>query len=489
MKDNIANVLEDFEKLAYKILMWVILVPKTIIKVTLDPGFVPGYVRGELASEKGKQFDEYISPMLLYLGVTLIPAIAIYFIPVFGISVETPQNDPTLRYNAYIFRNGEFINALNQPGEFIPLTGEGNIKATSDPDPISYYQVELRAEVTTKGDIRNNVDAFYWEVWVCGNLNSDGACSYDTFLFGQVHDQEKGLSNFGPDEYGTPIEIYRESSQYTIIEDDTSRNRVLDSFLVDIIPVESLVIVKFANYDPDTPERLLEYYESKWVVTPSNAMPPGVSYKEYNVAGNKGSDVVNIPGLGFYEVREVGESNEERIDLAKRLESSDTIILGLLLLLPPLLLATVVGIFTGADRSFGEESLKEHFYAQCYYFVPVGMAFWASYYSINFHANDVLLPQRVLFIPLIMAMVWFVVVEIYSIADELENKSKVRALLMFLSCVLLMGGVLYVRGEFLRNYDLVRISSIWAYPIVGLLLVLGVIYNQTKKIRKRRKKV
>ena len=485
MKDSLVNVLEDFEKLAYKILMWVILVPKTVIKIVLDPGFVPGYVRGELKGEKGRQFDEYISPMLLYLGVTLLPAIAIYFIPAFGMKVETPQNDPVLHYDAFIFQNGEFISAFSQPEVFIPLTGEGE----NTPTPILYYQIELRAEVTTKGDTRNNIDAFYWEVSTCGNLNSEGACSYDAFLFGQLHDQKMGLSNFFPGKNGVPTEVYSEPSQYTIIENDKSRNRVTDSVLIDIPSVESLLIIKFANYDPELPDRKLEFYESRWVITPSNSMPPGISYNEYDLAESGGLDVgLDVPGFGLLETRNADESEEERVNLAKRLESSETIILGLLLLLPPLLLAGAVGIFTGPDRSFGEESLKEHFYAQCYYFVPVGMAFWATYYSVNYHANDILFPQRVLLIPLALALIWFVVVEIYSIADVLNSRSNLRAFFLLLGCILVMGLVVYASGEFSKDYDLIRISSIWAYPTVGLLLVLGVIYNQAKKFRKLRKK-
>lgn len=46
MKDNIANVLEDFEKLAYKILMWVILVPKTVVKVVVDRVSCPNTCAG-----------------------------------------------------------------------------------------------------------------------------------------------------------------------------------------------------------------------------------------------------------------------------------------------------------------------------------------------------------------------------------------------------------------------------------------------------------
>lgn len=491
MKDSLVNVLEDFEKLAYKILMWVILVPKTVIKIVLDPGFVPEYVRGELGSEKGRQFDEYISPMLLYLGVTLLPAIAIIIIPAFGMKMETPQTATDLVYNAFFLRGDEYISAFSQPETFfIPVTGEGeSLTIPEEQTPIDFYQIELRTSVTTKGDTRNNVDAFYWVVSGCGKKNSEGACSYDTFYYGELHDQSRGFKAFLPDENGTPTEFYSEPSQYTIIEGDESRNRVIDSVSLTFPTEEILVTVNFVNYNPDSPERPLEFYESRWVVTPSLFLPPGVSFNEYDLTASSGLDAgLDVPGFGFLETRNADESEEERVNLAKRLESSETIILGLLLLLPPLLLAGAVGIFTGPDRSFGEESLKEHFYAQCYYFVPVGMAFWATYYSVNYHANDILFPQRILLVPLALALIWFVVVEIYSMADVLNSRSKVQAFFLLLGCILAMGLVVYASGEFSKDYDLIRISSIWAYPTVGLLLLLGVIYNQTKKFRKRTKK-
>lgn len=47
MAKSIFTVLQDFEKLVYKILMWVILIPKTIVAVVLDPIWFREYVKGE----------------------------------------------------------------------------------------------------------------------------------------------------------------------------------------------------------------------------------------------------------------------------------------------------------------------------------------------------------------------------------------------------------------------------------------------------------
>lgn len=494
MKDSLVNVLEDFEKLAYKILMWVILVPKTVIKVILDPGFVPAYVHGELASEKGKQFDEYISPMLLYLGMTLLPAIAIYFMPAFGLDMLTQQDNPDFYYDAIILKDGVYVSAFDQAESFlIPVTGGVENNSNADmPTLIEWYTTEFRANVTTKGDTQGNDHVFSWTIWGCGNKSEDGSCSYDEFSYGEVHDQNKGLTVFVSGENSNPVEFFSDPNQISIQEKD--RNHVEDSFLPNFIPGEYLVTVQVVSYDPDSPETYVEFYEAGEVFAATESMPAAIYYLGdfSNITGgllDVFNDQTGLPGFDFLNTqRSQNSDGVESTTLAKRLESSETIFLGLLLLLPPLLLAAAIGIFTGPDRSFGEESLKEHFYAQCYYFVPVGMAFWASYYSWNYHTFDIPFPADFLWMPLLLALLWFVVVEIYAIADSLDSKSKFRAFSLLMGCILVMTMFMFLGNEFSRNYNLIRESAILAYPIAGLLLVLGVIYNQTRKLRKRRKK-
>ena len=87
--NNIIGFLESIEKLAYKILLWVILIPKTIIQITINPSWAPGYIKGELQQEKSP-FDEYISPIVLLLIVALIPAMVFNFLPVFGTTISSP---------------------------------------------------------------------------------------------------------------------------------------------------------------------------------------------------------------------------------------------------------------------------------------------------------------------------------------------------------------------------------------------------------------
>lgn len=67
---HIINILKGIENLAVELLLWIIYIPKTIFKIIKDPYWVPGYVDAEL--EKADKFTNYMSPILLYLGTTVI---------------------------------------------------------------------------------------------------------------------------------------------------------------------------------------------------------------------------------------------------------------------------------------------------------------------------------------------------------------------------------------------------------------------------------
>ena len=72
---NLANILEDIEKLAYDIILSFVLVPKTLIKVIFEPDWFPEYVAQELKRKEEKRFDEYASPILFMILIALVPYI------------------------------------------------------------------------------------------------------------------------------------------------------------------------------------------------------------------------------------------------------------------------------------------------------------------------------------------------------------------------------------------------------------------------------
>ncbi|HKY52846.1 MAG TPA: hypothetical protein VJM08_01015, partial [Anaerolineales bacterium] len=112
---NISDFLDEIERLAYKILLWVLLVPKSLLKIIFEPNWVPGYVRDELKGESREAFDKYMSPVVLFLIVTLIPALLYSYIPTVGMSVAQPQplTEGDLR-NMVLTVNGTFISSTSR---------------------------------------------------------------------------------------------------------------------------------------------------------------------------------------------------------------------------------------------------------------------------------------------------------------------------------------------------------------------------------------
>ena len=67
---NIINILKGIENLAIELLLWIIYIPKTLFKIIKDPYWVPDYVSDELKNDD--KFTNYMSPVLLYLGNSVI---------------------------------------------------------------------------------------------------------------------------------------------------------------------------------------------------------------------------------------------------------------------------------------------------------------------------------------------------------------------------------------------------------------------------------
>lgn len=460
MNDSIINILEDFEKFVYKLLMWVILIPKTILKVILHPEFVPEYIQGELKSEKGKQFDEYISPVLLYLGITLIPAVAIYLLPAFGMSLLTPQDDLNLYLDTVVIKEGEYYSITDPSIQLNDPTGKESYE-------VAWHDMEFMAEAVTKSDTSILYHRFTWEVWQCGTKNDDGSCSFDKFYFGEIHDEQLGIAYF--DSVDADIaEADWSPGSYIYFPD---RNSVSDNFYLSLGPGEYVISVSMSNFDGNEPESIIENY-SAWVSVsaPSNSSSGQATFTNGTTAS----------------LNSRNEEDQNQDTLADRLQSGETITLGLLLLLPPLLLAVAISVFMQAVPSLGEENLKEHFYSQCYYLVPPGLAFWAWYYSSAFHTPDIHFSAEYLWVPLALAILWFIVVEVNALALALPSKSKLKAFLILSGCLVTMFVILIVVAFFSENYNLIREAAILSYPAAGILLTISILVSWYKK-RKEKK--
>lgn len=506
MKDSFVNLLEDFEKLVYKVLMWVILVPKTIIKITIDVGFVPEYVRGELKSEKGKQFDEYISPILLYLGVTLLPAIAISMLRPTGLEVKSYLDDPALMFYKIVKLDDGLYYAASDPYVVSLLQnptadGEGAAKVL---DNFVGYDLELKGVLTTIADIYYQNHVFTWFAYECGNTTDNGNCKFDVLSYGERHDYYNGNVCYRGTRYeaeifaGSPdddmcVDLSSDISDssnwppnYSIeFFESEPGARVSDTFYmyIDAKEREYKVDVFVDSFDQNG--KIVESYKTAILIT---RLPNELFFTPIDNSSSLRETSAD-PFLALFEQDgEVGNENEPSLSLTDRLEQSETIFVGLGLLLPPLFFAGAIGLFMGAKPSLSEEALKEHFYAQCYYFTPVGLAFWAWYYTSYFHTQDILLPRNILWIPFALALLWFFVVELLSIAETLPTRSKLKAFFIFWGCIFFMGLLVWLVAQLRSNSDWLRESAIWSYFVAGVLLAIGLAYNQIRNLRKKKRK-
>lgn len=507
MKDSFVNLLEDFEKLVYKVLMWVILVPKTIIKITIDVGFVPEYVRGELKSEKGKQFDEYISPILLYLGVTLLPAIAISLLKPTGLELKSYQDDPTIYFDEIVKLDDGLYYGASDPYivSLLQNPATDGIETSKIIDSFIGYELELQAVLTSIADARNQAHVFDWYIYECGNQSGNGTCMFDVLWDGARHDQNMGAACYQgtveateyyggsqdePECINTSSEAFNHPENWNWlpnyfleVTEDSSRVKVTDMYYMFIdANVKEYKVDLYAN-SFDQNGSPVEAYKSTSLIRQIGS--------ELYITSNGDSSYLREtsvdPIISLFEADgEVGK--EPSLSLTDRLEQSETIFVGLGLLLPPLFFAGAIGLFMGAKPSLSEEALKEHFYAQCYYFTPVGLAFWAWYYTSYFHTQDILLPRNLLWIPFALALMWFFVVELLSIAETLPSRSKLRAFFIFWGCIFFMGLLVWLGAQLRSNSDWLRESAIWSYFVAGVLLAIGLAYNQARNLRKKKRK-
>lgn len=79
-------------ELLYELLLWLILIPKTAIRIALSRNWVSEYIETELVKEPDKQFDDYTPPIIFFIVLAVIPFIS--SIPI--LSLIDPDS-PSLR--------------------------------------------------------------------------------------------------------------------------------------------------------------------------------------------------------------------------------------------------------------------------------------------------------------------------------------------------------------------------------------------------------
>ena len=70
---NLISIIRSIEELIVEVMLWFIIIPKTMAKILTSPGWAVDYVVAELARPADQRFDEYLSPVMLWLLVAVVP--------------------------------------------------------------------------------------------------------------------------------------------------------------------------------------------------------------------------------------------------------------------------------------------------------------------------------------------------------------------------------------------------------------------------------
>jgi len=415
---DFVGFLEGAEKLAYKILVWIILIPKTLWHTIVNPGWVPGYINKELSHEKSA-FDEYVSPIILLLVVALVPTLIIFILPDLDLGISSPaESEPSIQRHVKFEAEATFISASN-----------------------------------------NMRDQYTWYVEM---IETDGAggVSYDEYGYPKYFEIYREMYDELTDTTTITFNGNTEQSQEYLHQQNTSltrsRNSSFDtfSFLFDV-PGLYFVNVEVIRFDSNRQDISVEEYGGStymYVVVPVNPEEP-ISIKNY------------APKIQPKEWEDV-------------FSEKFAIVIALALLTPPLLLAFAVRVLT--REKISEHSLRENFYIQCYYFSPLSLTFWATFYGLYFYTIDVFSYNYIygltLFLPLTWAVLWFVQAESFAIGAILKA-SIWEAFIVVIECMYLIIGlaIISIYLVFFDQTDSLRKGLIWAYPFIFHLTLLGLI--------------
>lgn len=430
--NDITGFLESLEKLAYRLLMWVILFPKTLLKIILDPTWVPEYVKGELQPEKKSPFNEYVSPVLFFVSIVLIPSLFLPYLPTQGVN----------------------------------LTSE----------VVRTRWCNIHAEVTFQShspDLRHE----FW--WVISSFDEDTWQS--NYVAGESHFRYGVLPLNYQDEkiirQGALDESLIWMEEPVRIVDDRLVTDQFSFYFGDLPPGSYTVEFRGAYFEKDSEEPIEAWYDSRGVMVPEDPQTPIEIMDDYYSAG--GSD----------ETREALTWDT----FLKSLQNNNTYLLALGFLSLPLIFALLGRGFH--QENIGEDSLRASFYAQCYLFSPLGAAYWANTYADRFITPDVFFSNPSLYgyewqliqFPLLATGVWFFIVEVSTIARE-RNTRKWKAFLILLLCLLVLLGVFVLLNLLSNSPYLWRVSALRIYIAASLLLFSGMLLGWIWRVVKKRKR-
>ncbi len=452
---SIISVLQDFEKLVYKILMWVILIPKTLVYVILDPLKAPEYIDEEFTQDKDSPFDEYMSPVVLLLVVAFLPALAFNFLPNFGATIASPAETEEVT------------------GRYVQFQAQTDFKARAAESSkyVHVWDVEKIGE-------NNKLDGLYTEEHVEGTAGVflervDGDTVKDQFVYKFAEPGDYYVNVLVQKVDGSRadavIETYESSVKVTIppletgavtvssadgkIATQAEQSKAAVNFS-DRLKQEETIFLALALMIPP----LLFAFASRFLLDKNKLLRAPKPPEPNN--GLKVRATIEVGGEKL--------SKETVLELQSKPAGSE----------PKKEEATPPAKKPVEYVSIGEETLKLSFYVQCYYFSPLSLAIWGTIYASYFFTRDVFFYQntslywQTLLLPLVLCIMWFLRTEVKYFVQERQVHVG-WALAIALACLALIGLGARVFFTFGDLKDLFRVWLIRLFPTAAVVLLVA----------------
>lgn len=179
---NLLDIFETIEQFAYNVLIWILIVPKTLAKIILDPAWVPGFITKELREKERKRFDDFFSPVILSLLVSVVPFVYFFYIARYpAVVLEGPPA-------AYV---GEEV-VMSAYADFISETAPFDYQwGADDVEPIRLTDLDEEgklASITWE-------TAGYKSIWVTATNGKREELYNNTYVY--VGEADEDISGFG----------------------------------------------------------------------------------------------------------------------------------------------------------------------------------------------------------------------------------------------------------------------------------------------------
>lgn len=124
---NLIDIFESIEQFAYKVLVWIVLAPKTLARIVIEPDWVPDYITGELREKEHNRFDNYFPPVFLIILVSLLPFIYFkYYAKLPGVVISGPRAIHVGEIASLKIEEVNFVSASSEYPELVRWTDNAN---------------------------------------------------------------------------------------------------------------------------------------------------------------------------------------------------------------------------------------------------------------------------------------------------------------------------------------------------------------------------